>query len=161
MTDTNIPIYPLKKKPKGFEIVIGSSLGTAEYAAEEMDIVLNGFGFNNTLHYKPTAAVLSSELPLLFIVSTYGAGDFPDNFHNFINQLANHPHLPDLNYGILALGDKAYDTFCGAGKRLDQLLNDRQAKAYFPLQTFNVPDGLADVQVCDWIKANSSFLTCE
>jgi flavodoxin len=60
---------------------------------------------------------------LLVITSTHGAGDVPDNLQPFAKDLAE--QQPDLNafkYGVIALGDRSYDTFCQGGKTLDRLL---------------------------------------
>lgn len=38
------------------------------------------------------------------------------------------PDLSQITHGAIGIGSKAYDTFCGAIHKLDQLLKDHQAK---------------------------------
>jgi len=68
----------------------------------------------------------------LFIVSTYGEGDAPDNGARFTQQaMAADAKLPQLHHAVLALGDSSYANFCGFGRRLDAWLQARGAGALF------------------------------
>jgi len=68
---------------------------------------------------------------ILFVTSTTGAGDIPTELEALYLELKNQfPLLTDVPYGIITLGDSSYDdTFCGAGKKIDTLLQELQAKA--------------------------------
>ncbi|MNQ51172.1 Sulfite reductase [NADPH] flavoprotein alpha-component [compost metagenome] len=71
---------------------------------------------------------------VIFVVSTYGEGEAPDNAARFERQLlARQPALADLQYAILALGDSHYRQFCAFGKRLDSRLRALQAQPLFDL----------------------------
>ena len=60
---------------------------------------------------------------VLFVVSTYGEGDPPDEAAGFADRwMASAAHLPDLHYGVLALGDDSYTHYCGFGRRLNAWL---------------------------------------
>jgi len=68
----------------------------------------------------------------LFIVSTYGEGDAPDNGARFAQQvMVADAKLPQLHHAVLALGDSSYAHFCGFGRRLDAWLQARGAAALF------------------------------
>lgn len=69
----------------------------------------------------------------LFIVSTYGQGEPPDHARGFAKKyLAQPVGLSQLNYAVLALGDKEYQaTYCAFGKQLDQWLDDGSANRLF------------------------------
>lgn len=68
----------------------------------------------------------------LFIVSTYGEGDPPDNASLFASKLMHtQPALPHLHFGMLMLGDSAYTHFCGFGRTLTAWLQARGAHALF------------------------------
>jgi sulfite reductase (NADPH) flavoprotein alpha-component len=68
----------------------------------------------------------------LFVVSTTGEGDAPDPASGFVrNMLDSSVALKDLNYGVLALGDREYDNYCAFGHRLDQWLRHQGATALF------------------------------
>jgi len=114
------------KKP--LLIAFGSQSGNAESLAKRLAREASGRGF------AARAAGLDSLQPadfikdqnVLLITSTWGEGDMPDNAASFwdaINQNGSSPKLDGVNYSVLALGDKNYgDTFCLAGKKLDERL---------------------------------------
>lgn len=60
---------------------------------------------------------------VLFVVSTYGEGDQPDQAASFASTLMSRSlALDGLHYAVLALGDRAYAHFCGFGRRMDDWL---------------------------------------
>lgn len=66
----------------------------------------------------------------LFVVSTYGEGEAPDNallFHRAA--LLWQQQLAALPFAVLALGDRSYQQFCAFGHWLHQWCSARQAKA--------------------------------
>lgn len=68
----------------------------------------------------------------LFIVSTYGEGDPPDNAALFAGKaLRQTPSLPHLHYGLLMLGDRTYKHFCGFGRTLQGWLQSCAAQPLF------------------------------
>ena len=69
---------------------------------------------------------------MLFIVSTYGEGDPPDNASLFAGRwLGRTLPLSKLHHGVLALGDRQYVRFCGFGRALDQWLLQCGARPMF------------------------------
>ncbi|MBT9394487.1 assimilatory sulfite reductase (NADPH) flavoprotein subunit [Hymenobacter sp. NST-14] len=67
---------------------------------------------------------LKTEQQLLVVVSTQGEGDPPiaaEELHQFLLS-SRAPKLPDLQYAVLALGDKSYLQFCQTGFEFDQRL---------------------------------------
>lgn len=80
-----------------------------------------------------TFEALSDTERALFIVSTYGEGDAPDNGARFVERaMSSTSTLPRLHHAVLALGDSAYANFCGFGRRLDDWLAQRGASPLFP-----------------------------
>src|SRR5690606_6333977 len=75
----------------------------------------------------------------LFVVSTYGEGEPPDNGCSFIRRYAkSHKDsspldLSILKFGVLALGDRSYQHFCGFGHSLEHLLHSHGAQSLFDL----------------------------
>jgi len=68
----------------------------------------------------------------LFITSTYGEGEPPDNAQAFERRWMDGTlRLPGLHYGVLALGDRQYTDFCAFGRRLDAWLQAQGATALF------------------------------
>lgn len=78
----------------------------------------------------------------LLIVSTTGEGDPPDAAARFVRRtLAQPADLTGLRFGLLALGDRSYDHFCGFGHALDGWLRRSGAEPLFDL--VEVDDGEA------------------
>jgi sulfite reductase (NADPH) flavoprotein alpha-component len=82
----------------------------------------------------------------LFIVSTTGEGDAPDNAASFVRKVMSigaTPSLRALRYGVLALGDRNYRDFCAFGHVIDGWLRDRRAQSLFDLIEVNNGDPAA------------------
>lgn len=69
----------------------------------------------------------------LFVVSTYGHGEPPDNGRSFYLSLQNPKNaslsLQHLTFDVVALGDSHYPQFCAFGEQLYQLLEKYGATA--------------------------------
>lgn len=77
----------------------------------------------------------------LFIVSTTGEGDAPDPAAGFVRSVLDRAiDLPDLRYGVLALGDRKYANFCAFGHRLDTWLRRQGATPLFDVVEVNNGD---------------------
>lgn len=75
----------------------------------------------------------------LLIVSTTGEGDPPDAAARFVRRIMAAPaELDGLRYGLLALGDREYDDFCGFGHAVDGWLRRSGAEPLFdPVEVDN------------------------
>lgn len=112
------------------EILVGSQMGAAEYTAEQVADTLVQAGYEVRLHLTPDLEQLTKNSTWLVITSTYGAGDLPDNIQPFADQLAqDRSDLTTVSYAVITLGDSSYDTFCLAGRKIEALLNARQANS--------------------------------
>ncbi|KAB0326299.1 sulfite reductase subunit alpha [Janthinobacterium sp. PLB04] len=79
-----------------------------------------------------TAKDLQQAERALFLVSTYGEGDAPDNAAAFMGRLmTGELALPQLHYAVLALGDRSYGHYCGFGRALDAWLAAQGASRLF------------------------------
>ncbi|MBX8532428.1 sulfite reductase flavoprotein subunit alpha [Pseudomonas cichorii] len=68
----------------------------------------------------------------LFVVSTFGDGEAPDSARGFERKLLGSPlSLQNLNYAVLALGDRQYQHFCGFAHRLHDWLAERGGRTLF------------------------------
>ena len=64
---------------------------------------------------------LAAARDVLVITSTFGDGGPPDNGADFWGRLdsSNAPALNGIRYGVLGIGDRSYDNFCGHAKSID------------------------------------------
>ncbi|PSW07942.1 FMN-binding protein MioC [Photobacterium rosenbergii] len=104
-------------------LITGSTLGGAEYVADHLSDLLEQAGHSTEITNQAVLEQLSTDHIWLVVCSTHGAGEFPDNFQPFVEQLnSQQPDLSRLRYGVIGLGDSSYDTFCAAAKNIDQQL---------------------------------------
>lgn len=119
-------------------IAFGSQSGNAESLAKRLAKEAHAKGFLARALGLETlqAESLNDEQNLMLITSTWGDGEMPDNaaeFWNSLNQNGSSPNLAKLRFSVLALGDSNYgDTFCKAGKDLDQRLEELGAQRLHP-----------------------------
>ncbi|GKT15915.1 sulfite reductase subunit alpha [Acidovorax sp. SUPP2522] len=117
-------------------VAYASQTGQAEALARETARLLHAAG--EPVHLcalgAVDAALLQCTRRALFLASTYGEGDAPDNAAGFQGQwmgAAAAPSLAGLQYGLLALGDRQYAHYCGFGRQLDGWLRAQGAVPLF------------------------------
>lgn len=123
-------------------VVHASQTGFAEQLARQTAVSLRGGGATVRLTSLAELDVesLARTQRLLIVASTTGEGDAPDGVAVFVRDvLGARLQLGDLQYGILALGDREYSDFCAFGHRLDAWLKSCAARPLFDL--VEVDDG--------------------
>ncbi|WP_375561327.1 sulfite reductase flavoprotein subunit alpha [Bernardetia sp. OM2101] len=77
---------------------------------------------------------LAKEELVLFVISTQGEGELPQNAKAFYDKLnSSKENLSHLKYAVFALGDSSYPLFCEAGNLIDTLFEKKQAQKILPL----------------------------
>ncbi|MBE3023192.1 sulfite reductase subunit alpha [Janthinobacterium sp. GW458P] len=115
-------------------VAYASQTGNAEELATQTarSLQLAGIPVRLCALAELTAIDLQQAERALFLVSTYGEGDAPDNAAAFMGHLmTGELALPQLHYCVLALGDRSYGQFCGFGRALDAWLATQGASRLF------------------------------
>jgi sulfite reductase (NADPH) flavoprotein alpha-component len=117
-------------------VVWASQTGFAQQLAERSAESLRAAGHSTRLRAldQVDTALLQNTRKTLFIVSTTGEGDPPDHALAFLSRVMPQPAaLPQLQYAVLALGDRTYDHYCAFGHQLDDWLREHAAQALFDI----------------------------
>jgi sulfite reductase (NADPH) flavoprotein alpha-component len=150
-----------ERKLKPLLIAFGSQSGNAESLAKRLarEAASRGFAARAAGLDSLQPADLVREQNVLLITSTWGEGDMPDNavsFWSAINQNGSSPKLDGIRYSVLALGDRNYgDTFCLAGRKLDERLEQLGARRVAPRVDCDVD---FDAPAKDWSEGAFSAL---
>lgn len=126
-------------------ILVGTMTGTAQLVAQEIELAFAGPELGIEVIFMDSLDRRVFERPGVFLVctSTYGQGDVPDNAKAFYaDLLACRDPLPDLQYGVFALGDSTHvGTYCFGGKRFDDVLQARGARRIGEVMQHNASGG--------------------
>ncbi|MDN3676379.1 flavodoxin domain-containing protein [Flavobacterium paronense] len=125
---SNVSVKPL--------IIYGTETGNSKKIAIQL---LSNFKKNKIQAkaldvFQFDVAKLEKETLILFIISTQGEGEFPQNAVAFYDYLKSTKiNLNNLSFAVLGLGDTSYPLFCNAGVLLDEVLIEKGAKRLLPL----------------------------
>ncbi|MNK42467.1 Sulfite reductase [NADPH] flavoprotein alpha-component [compost metagenome] len=143
---TNAPIAAVTVKPT---IIYGTETGNSKKVASGLLASFKKNRINAKVAdvFQYDIAKLEKESLVLFVISTQGEGEFPQNAQAFYENLAaSSADLNKLSFAVLGLGDSSYPLFNNAGLLLDKALGDRGAKRLLPLSMADVDYSDAVVQ---------------
>jgi len=137
-------------------ILVGTESGNAQMVADALQPVLAAAGHAVDVTDKAaTFADLEAHDVLLVVCATHGSGDIPTNILPLVETLErDKSDLSGHRYGVIALGDMTYqDTFCGGGKKVDQVLEACGAKKVGErLEVDASTQPLPDEEALAWIE---------
>jgi sulfite reductase (NADPH) flavoprotein alpha-component len=117
-----------------FHVFYASQTGTGEGIAGDLATQLQQAGWSVELQNMGSVrpAQLKKLTHVAIVISTHGEGDPPDDAIDWFDYLQGPraPRLESLNFTVLALGDRSYEKYCEAGKKLEALLLATGARAY-------------------------------
>ncbi|MDW6002051.1 assimilatory sulfite reductase (NADPH) flavoprotein subunit [Vibrio mangrovi] len=154
-TDGSANVAPspvVAAQPAGkLTIIYASQTGNAKSVAEALEHEAQAQGLPvqifDASDYK--GKDLAKETHVVIVASTNGEGEAPDNaleLHEFL-QSKKAPKLPNLQYGVIGLGDSSYEFFCQTGKDFDAFLSKLGAKPFLERVDCDVD---YDVPAADW-----------
>lgn len=133
-------------------IAYGTETGNAKKLATDFAAKAKKVGINAKLvsldQYRLTD--LSKEDYFFTVISTQGDGEPPigaKKFYDHIHQ--NGFTIPQLKYGVLALGDTSYPMFCKTGEDVDAQFEKLGGKRILPLRKCDLD---YDVEANDWFN---------
>ncbi|AAN54677.1 flavodoxin [Shewanella oneidensis MR-1] len=146
-------------------LVFGTVYGSAQFTAETLEKALTELGYDAKL-WQPNE--ISQFIPpqdelLIVVTSTTGQGDLPDDiqpWYYYLKETA--PYLPELKYSVIALGDSSYDTFCGAGKSVDELLTELGAQPIVARLDIDACETMEpEVEAIKWLESWNQLVKSE
>ena len=109
------------------DILYATQTGNAETVAKKLQMLAKNQGFQVNLvemnyHNINTFRQLRN---VAIITSTYGNGEVPEMGIDFWEELkSSKDEMVNLRYGLIALGDKSHEIFCGAGRAISKKLDE-------------------------------------
>ena len=109
------------------DILYATQTGNAETVAKKLQMLAKNQGFNVNLvemnyHNINSFRQLRN---VAIVTSTYGNGEVPDMGIDFWEELkSSKVEMTNLRYGLIALGDKSHEIFCGAGRAISKKLDE-------------------------------------
>ncbi|HFB64099.1 MAG TPA: flavodoxin [Aeromonadales bacterium] len=130
--------------------VFGSSIDVANALKNELE--QQSFSVN---YFEPgTLDDFIQAENIIVCTSTTGSGDLPDEIADLFYQLKeSFPLITGIPYAVIGLGDSSYgETFCGAGRQFDSLLEELQGQRVVPLKCFDaIETTQPEIDVLSWV----------
>ena len=112
-------------------IYFATVTGNSRELAERTERTLKALGFDAEARdlAGESAESLREQQAALFIISTWGDGEPPDDAIDYVARLQSDEPLglENLQFSVCALGDTGYEIFCGCGKIVDARLQHHGA----------------------------------
>ena len=117
------------------DILYATQTGNAETVAKKLQLLAKNQGFNVNLVEMNFHNINSFRLlrNIAIVTSTYGNGEVPEMGQDFWHELkSSKVEMANLRYGLIALGDKSHEIFCGAGRAISKKLDELKCIKVIP-----------------------------
>lgn len=146
-------------KVASVKVLVGSVYGGAAEVAEIAEAAALKAGHQVEVTEDPQPELVAEADSLLVVTSTTGSGELPEGLLPFYQDLETQAaKLINKPFAVIALGDSSYgDSFCAAGKLMDEKLTDLGGQPLLPLLTldalehFQATDG-AEQWIMTWVE---------
>lgn len=143
------------------QILVGTTSGNTEFLADHAADSLKNEHLECTLHYEPDIKEIDSNQPWLVFLASHGAGDYADSMLDFYDQLEEQQDPVTDAFIVVAIGESCYDTFCQAGRDLDQRLEQLGGHRLSPRVEIDMleqdPEAVVNEQLPTWINTLRSY----
>ena len=113
------------------DILYATQTGNAEVVANNLSTLAKTKGFIvniNEMNFYTMDQFRKLE-NVAIVTSTYGEGEVPEMGIEFWSDLeASKIKISKLKYGLIALGDRSHEIFCGAGRAISKKLDELDCK---------------------------------
>lgn len=135
-------------------LIMGSVYGAAQTLANTIQQVLHERGHTTIYNASALVSDVHDVDACLVITSTTGQGDLPQNLEGFyFGARDTMPLQGQKPFGIIALGDSSYPTFCGAGEKMEELFYELQGHAPVPMLKIDACETLEpETKALPWLE---------
>jgi sulfite reductase (NADPH) flavoprotein alpha-component len=143
---------------QSISIYYATESGNAESLAGRTSEKLKRLGHEVTVRNVSdiSADSLANGGKVIFVVSTWGDGEPPYAAEDFAKEVyAGNLDLANLSFTVLALGDTAYEDFCGFGRKLEEALLRQGGKPFLPRRDLDLD---FDAEFEKWSETLSAAL---
>tara|TARA_Y100000591_G_scaffold321257_1_gene336053 strand:+ start:167 stop:625 length:459 start_codon:yes stop_codon:yes gene_type:complete len=113
------------------DILYATQTGNAETVAKKLQLLAKNQGFivNLTEMNYHNINSFRQLRNVAIVTSTFGNGEVPEMGLDFWEELkSSKVPMKNLRYGLIALGDKSHEIFCGAGRAISKKLDELGCK---------------------------------
>ncbi len=135
-------------------LIMGSVYGAAQELSNTVQQALHDAGHTTVYNSSALVTDIHDVDACLVITSTTGQGDLPSNLENFyFSARDTMPMQQQKPFGVIALGDSSYPTFCGAGEKMEELFYELQGIAPVPMLKIDACETLEpETKALPWLK---------
>lgn len=142
-------------------IFVGTMYGNSLLVAEEAQAIFSARGHEATIFEDPEIKDWDANEGkyALIVTSTTGQGELPDSIVPLYEGLQDR-YQPQLQYGIIALGDSTYSDYCGGGRKFDALLQEQGARRLGEMLMIDASENPEPESVSNsWVEQWASLLS--